>query len=104
MDFQTVLGIGGSDWDGKTGMNVTGISSLPDMEAVLSLLIEATPDLSTVGLLYTEGDTNALLQNHLLEAYMDEAGIAWKEYALPLSVDPEAAAAAEAAKHAPAHS
>ena len=97
MDFQTVLGIGGSDWDGKTGTNVTGISSLPDMEAVLSLLIEATPDLSTVGLLYTEGDTNALLQNHLLEAYMDEAGIAWKEYALPLSVDPEAAAAAEAA-------
>lgn len=97
MDFQSVLGIGGSDWDGKTGTNVTGISSLPDMESVLSLLIEATPELATVGLLYSEGDPNAMLQNHLLEAYMDEAGIAWKEYALPLSVDPEAAAAAESA-------
>lgn len=97
MDFQTVLGIRDNSWNWKTGTNVTGISSLPEMEEVLSLLIEATPELSTVGLLYSEGDTNAEIQNRLLEAYMDEAGIAWKEYALPLSVDPEAAAAAEAA-------
>lgn len=97
MDYPTVLGISPSVWDGKTRTNVTGVSSAPDMEAVLSLLIEATPDLRNVGLLTAEGDAKALLQNRTMEAYLDEAGIPWKEYPLPLNVNPEAAAAAEAA-------
>lgn len=62
---------------------MTGISSKPNLEEQLSLLIEATPDLQSVGLLYNPEDTDGIYQNVLLEKYLDQAGIPWKEYALP---------------------
>ncbi len=63
-----------------SGRNVTGISSAPYFPAQLSLLIEATPDLKTVGILYSPIDENAIYQNEILEFYLDQAGIPWKEY------------------------
>ena len=62
---------------------MTGISSKPNLEEQLSLLIEATPDLKSVGLLYNPEDTDGIYQNVLLEKYLDQAGIPWKEYAIP---------------------
>ena len=69
-----------SSWDRLTGRNVTGISAAPYMPGQLSLLIEATPDLRTVGILYSPIDENAIYQNEMLENYLDQAGIPWKEY------------------------
>ncbi len=86
MDYQSVLHLAtasDSSWNKKTGTNVTGISSKPNLEEQLSLLIEATPDLQSVGLLYNPEDTDGIYQNVLLEKYLDQAGIPWKEYALP---------------------
>lgn len=86
MDFQSTLhlmGYSNDDWNQKTGTNVTGVSSLPDMDAMLSLLIESTPDLRSVGILYPLDDPAALYQNKILETYLDQAGIPWKEYPLP---------------------
>lgn len=91
MDYQQVLHLASSSdssWNKKTGTNVTGVSSKPSLEDQLSLLIEATPDLQSVGLLYTPDDANAIYQNTTLEKYLDQAGIPWKEYALP-STDTE---------------
>ena len=51
MDYQSVLHLASasdSSWNKKTGTNVTGISSKPNLEEQLSLLIEATPDLQSV--------------------------------------------------------
>lgn len=85
MDYQTTLHIAASDssWNRKTGTNVTGVSSRPNIEEQLSLLIEATPELHAVGLLYNPEDTDAIYQNTLIEKYLDQAGIPWKEYAVP---------------------
>jgi putative ABC transport system substrate-binding protein len=90
IDFQSslhLMGNSNSDWNKKTGTNVTGVSSLSDMEAQLSLLIESTPDLASVGLLYSVDDTTSIYQNQLLEKYLDQAGIPWKEYEISSSED-----------------
>ncbi|MBQ1473404.1 MAG: hypothetical protein IIZ31_06390 [Lachnospiraceae bacterium] len=87
-DFQTTLHIISSgSWDRLTGRNVTGITAFPAIAEQLSLLIEATPTLDAVGLLYVAGDTDAIYQNELLERYLNQAGIPWKEYELVLSSD-----------------
>lgn len=87
MNFQQIVGIeaaGTGTWDRLTGRNITGISSAPNVTAALSLLIEATPNLESVGILYTSYDSNAIFQNTRLEDYLDEAGIKWTEYEIPL--------------------
>ena len=88
MDFQRVLhltaGIG-DKWNKKTGTNVTGVSSEPDIAAQLSLIIETAPNLKTVGLLYTPDDSDSLFQLEIMEKYLDQAGIPWKEYMIPLN-------------------
>lgn len=90
MDYQHLLhltaGIG-DKWNHKTGTNLTGISSQPDIAAQLSLVIESTPNLKSVGLLYTPDDSDALYQLATMEKYLNQAGIPWKEYALPVSQD-----------------
>lgn len=88
MDYQHLLhftvGVG-DKWNHKTGTNLTGVSSDPDIAAQLSLIIESTPDLKSVGLLYTPDDSDALFQLETMEKYLNQAGIPWKEYALPIS-------------------
>lgn len=87
MNYQKIVGLsatGVKDWDQLTGRNVTGISSAPNVSATLSLIIEATPKLEQVGILYSTYDDNAIFQDTRLEEYLDEAGIKWKEYDVPL--------------------
>ncbi|MBQ2089112.1 MAG: hypothetical protein II472_02690, partial [Lachnospiraceae bacterium] len=43
--------------DGTTKINLCGVSSLSDLESELSLIIECTPTLYSVGIIYPEGDT-----------------------------------------------
>lgn len=84
MDYKRVLNIpddsDSKEWDGSTNMNITGVSSTPNMADVLSMMIEVTPALSSVGLLYSPEDPDSVYQNHILEKYLDQAGIPWKEY------------------------
>ena len=66
-----------------TGRNVTGVSGVPPIDRQLSLLIEAaghTPH--AVGILYDPADTEAILQNEIMEHYLNEAKIPWREYEL----------------------
>ena len=86
MDYQRALHIvteQDETWNRETGVNITGVSSLPSITDQLSMLIETTRDLKSVGILYSVDDANAIYQNELLESYLDEAGIPWKEYAIP---------------------
>lgn len=97
IDFHTTLHLlnDAATWNKKTGTNVTGVSSLPDMAEQLSLLIEATPDLQTVGILYSPEDTDSIFQNEQLEELLDEAGIPWKEYEIPSSSSSASSAQAD---------
>ncbi len=86
VDFQSALRIadtGSSSWDKTTGTNVTGVSTRPSIVDQVSLMIEATDDLQAVGLLFSPEDTDSIYQNELFERYLDQAGIAWKEYSIP---------------------
>ena len=88
VDFQGALRIantGSDSWDKTTGRNITGVTSRPSIADQVSLLIEATPDLETVGILFSPEDTDAIYQNEILEKYLDQAGIPWKEYSIPAS-------------------
>ena len=68
------------EWDGITKMNITGVSSVPNMADVLSLMIEATPDITSVGILFNPNDPDSIYQNHILEKYLIQAGIQYREY------------------------
>ena len=83
IDFKTTLHIIDSGWKRYTGRNITGISGSPSVSNQLSLLIEATPDLNAVGILYSPEDTDSIYQNEILEKYLNQAGIPWKEYEIP---------------------
>ncbi|SDB38193.1 putative ABC transport system substrate-binding protein [Pseudobutyrivibrio sp. YE44] len=86
VDFKGTLRIAslnGKSWDKTTGTNVTGVSSKPSIVDQVSLMIEATEDLQTVGILFSPEDTDAIYQNEIFEAYLDQAGIPWKEYLIP---------------------
>ncbi|MBQ7469228.1 MAG: hypothetical protein IJS76_02305 [Pseudobutyrivibrio sp.] len=88
VDFKGTLRItslDGKSWDKTTGRNVTGVSSKPSIVDQVSLMIEATEDLQTVGILFSPEDTDAIYQNEIFESYLDQAGIPWKEYLIPAS-------------------
>ncbi|MCR4831043.1 MAG: hypothetical protein K5883_06260 [Pseudobutyrivibrio sp.] len=88
IDFKGTLRIaslGGKSWDKTTGRNITGVSSKPSIVDQVSLMIESTKDLQTVGILFSPEDTDAIYQNEIFEAYLDQAGIPWKEYLIPAS-------------------
>lgn len=74
-------------WDGTTGINLCGVSTLPDIEASLSLLIECTPVLYSVGVIYPEGDEDAKYQADIMKKYVEQAGLVCNEYILPPSSD-----------------
>ncbi|SFN76825.1 putative ABC transport system substrate-binding protein [Pseudobutyrivibrio sp. UC1225] len=90
VDFKGTLRIAslnGKSWDKTTGTNVTGVSSKPSIVDQVSLMIEATKDLQTVGILFSADDTDAIYQNEIFEAYLNQAGIPWKEYLIPSPVE-----------------
>lgn len=66
------------------GENITGVSMLPNMEITLSTIIESSPKLSCVGLVYRKGDKSSIYQNSELKLLMEEAGIPWREYEIGL--------------------
>ncbi|MDD6380907.1 MAG: ABC transporter substrate binding protein [Lachnospiraceae bacterium] len=72
-----------SDDDRTTGINVTGISSNPYVSDQLSELIEATPNIRSVGILYSPDDTDTVKVDRTLETFLTQAGIEYREYILP---------------------
>lgn len=82
IDYKTTLHAIGTSWDRTTKRNITGISGAPSVSSQLSMLLETNPSMKRVGILYSAEDTDSIYQNELLENYLNEAGIAWKEYKL----------------------
>ena len=71
VDFKGTLRItslDGKSWDKTTGRNVTGVSSKPSIVDQVSLMIESTEDLQTVGILFSPEDTDAIYQNEIFES------------------------------------
>lgn len=77
-DYATALGI--DDWQGATGVNVSGTSDLAPIDEQEDMLVELLPDAQMVGILYCSAEPNSKYQAELFEAALTEDGIAYKEY------------------------
>lgn len=77
-DYATALDI--SDWNGSTGMNISGTSDLAPIDQQEDMLVELVPDAKTVGILYCSAEPNSAYQAKLFEDALKEDGIEYKEY------------------------
>ena len=62
------------------GANITGTSDYLNTGAVLNLIFAANPDAQTIGLLYDVGQDASTTPIAEAKAYLDEKGVAYKEY------------------------
>ncbi len=85
-DITGTLGIEYADEDNRTtGTNVTGVMPSPSVDSQLSEMIEATKKISRVGIIYSPENRDAVKDNRLLEEYLTQAGIGYREYLLATS-------------------
>ncbi len=66
-------------WD-VPGSNITGASDFLDTGAMMNLIIAADPDVDNVALLYDLGQDSSTTAIADAKVWLDEKGIAWKEY------------------------
>lgn len=62
------------------GANITGTSDYLDTTAVMNLILANDPDVQCVGLLYDNGQDSSTTPINDAKAFLDEKGIAYKEY------------------------
>ncbi len=62
------------------GANITGTSDFLDTSAVLNLIFAADPEADLIGLLYDVGQDASTTPIADAKAYLDEKGVAYKEY------------------------
>ncbi len=77
-DYGTALDI--DDFTGTTGTNITGTSDLAPLDKQVEMLQELVPDVTQVAILYCSAEPNSIYQARMIEGYLDDAGIAWKEF------------------------
>ncbi|SEQ10521.1 putative ABC transport system substrate-binding protein [Lachnospiraceae bacterium RM5] len=84
-DYATALEI--SDWNGSTGINVTGTSDLAPLDQQEDMILELVPDVKKVGILYCSAEANSKYQAEQIEKYLDEDKVEYKEYTFTDSND-----------------
>lgn len=71
-DYSVALDI--ADWNGITGVNVSGTSDLAPLDEQAAMLNELFPDAKTVGLLYCSAEPNSKYQVDKMKEYLDGYG------------------------------
>ncbi len=69
----------------EPGANVTGASDLNPVHEQLELLQEIMPDAESVGVVYSSGETNSVVQVELLKEAADELGLEVEEATISAS-------------------
>ena len=62
------------------GANITGTSDYLDTASVLNLIFAQNPDADMIGLLYNVGQDSSTTPIAAAKAYLDDKGVAYKEY------------------------
>ena len=65
-------------WD-EADKNVTGVSDMADIEAIIDFAIELYPDAKTFGIVYNSAEVNSIVQVELAKQILDEKGLNYKE-------------------------
>jgi putative ABC transport system substrate-binding protein len=89
-DYGTALNI--RNWNGVSGINVTGTSDLAPIEEQENLFKELLPDVQKVGILYCETEANSVYQVQKMMQALSADGIEYEEFAVSQEEDVEEAA------------
>ena len=81
-----------SDWNGVSGMNVSGTTDLAPLDQQAAMLKELFPDAKNVGILYCSAEANSKYQCDTITPYFKDAGYTVKSYSFADSNDVAAVA------------
>ena len=84
-DYGTALGI--DNWEGTTGINVTGTSDLAPLDGQAEMLNELFPEAKEVGIIYCSGEDNSLYQANKITEYLEGYGYNVTAYTFSDSAD-----------------
>ena len=62
------------------GANITGTSDYLDTASIMNLIFAQDPDADMIGLLYNVGQDSSTTPIAAAKAYLDDKGVAYKEY------------------------
>ncbi len=77
-DYATALDI--KDWDGSTGMNITGTADLAPLDKQAQMIKDLVPDVKNVAILYCSAEPNSKYQAQVMSEQLANLDIATKEY------------------------
>ena len=69
-----------SDWNGVSGMNVSGTTDLAPLDQQAAMLKELFPDAKNVGILYCSAEANSKYQCDTITPYFKDEGYTVKSY------------------------
>ncbi len=72
-DYATALAY--TDWDGTTGINVTGTSDLAPLDQQAAMIHELVPDVTKVAIVYCSAEANSVYQANKVQEYLADDGI-----------------------------
>ena len=79
-DYGTALNM--REWNGASGINVTGTSDLAPIESQADLIRELVPNAEKVGILYCSAETNSIFQAQVMGSILTAKGIAFENYTI----------------------
>lgn len=77
-DYATALDI--KDWNGLTGINVTGTADLAPLDKQAQMIKEIVPDAKNVAILYCSAEPNSKYQAQEMTKHLTQLDITSKEY------------------------
>ena len=84
-DYATALEI--DNWEGTTGMNISGTCDLAPLAEQAAMLNELFPDAKNVGLLYCSAEANSAYQANTIRTSLEEMGYTCTDYTFADSND-----------------
>lgn len=84
-DYASALGI--EDWNGATGINISGTSDLAPLDGQAEMLKELFPDAHRVGVLYCSAEPNSKYQADKIDQILADLGYIVTEYTFADSND-----------------
>ncbi|MCR5097961.1 MAG: ABC transporter substrate-binding protein [Lachnospiraceae bacterium] len=75
IDIQSAVNITDLNWNMRTGRNITGITGMPNIADQLALILEVTPGIKTLAIVYGKNDLYSIEQSRIMQEYLSEAGI-----------------------------
>lgn len=79
-DYGTALNM--REWNGASGINVTGTSDLAPIESQADMIQELVPDAKKVGILYCSTETNSIFQAQMMGSILTGKGIPFGTYTI----------------------